>query len=108
MDANMSKFVLSDWQSKVLYSPSGIQPQALHADAHFHVLLGGLQPGRRIPVHPELGAVYYILQGAGWMTVDAERFPIQAGAIIGMGDGAARGIEAETQLAFLAVRAGAD
>jgi hypothetical protein len=40
------------------------------------------------------------------MTVDAERFPIEEGAVISMGNGAARGIEAQTPLAFLAVRAG--
>ncbi len=38
------------------------------------------------------------------MTVDEERFRIEAGAVITMDNGTARGIEAETQLAFLAVR----
>lgn len=103
----MAKFILPDWQSKVVYSPSGVQPQVLQDDAQFKVVLGGLQPGQRIPVHPEQGAVFCILEGRGWMTVDGERFPIQAGAIISMGDGATRGFEAETNLAFLAVRDGA-
>lgn len=102
----MSKTLLADWQERVVFSENGPQPQILVENNLFKVVLAGLKPGQRIPVHPELGAVYYILQGAGWMTVDEERFPIQAGAIITMGNGAARGMEAETPLAFLAVRAG--
>jgi quercetin dioxygenase-like cupin family protein len=88
----------------VVFSEKGPQPQILEENSLFKVILAGLEPGQSIPVHPELGAVYYILQGAGWMTVDEERFPIEEGAIITMGNGAARGMEAETHLAFLAVR----
>ena len=38
------------------------------------------------------------------MTVDGERLPVSAGATIVMPEGAVRGLEAETQLAFIAVR----
>ncbi len=38
------------------------------------------------------------------MTVDEERFAIEAGATVITPDGAVRGIEAETRLAFLATR----
>ncbi len=100
----MSKYLLSDWKERVVFSAGGPQPQILEENELFKVVLAGLEPGQHIPVHPELGAVYYILQGAGWMTVDDERFPIEAGAVISMGNGAARGVEAETRLAFLAVR----
>lgn len=40
------------------------------------------------------------------MTVDGERFPVAAWAVISMDNGAARGLEAQTPLAFLAVRTG--
>jgi quercetin dioxygenase-like cupin family protein len=100
----MSKSVLADWKERVVFSENGPQPQTLEENSLFKVIVAGLEPGQRIPVHPELGAVYCILQGAGWMTVDEERFPIEAGAIITMGNGAKRGIEADTSLAFLAVR----
>jgi len=102
----MSKHLLADWKERVIFSENGPQPQVLEENSLFKVILAGLNPGQRIPVHPELGAVYYILQGNGWMTVDEERFPIKEGAIISMGNSAARGMEAETPLAFLAVRTG--
>ena len=100
----MSKTLLADWKERVVFSENGPQPQVLAENSLFKVVLAGLEPGQRIPVHPELGAVYYILQGTGWMTVDEERFPIEAGAVITMENRAERGMEAETPLAFLAVR----
>jgi quercetin dioxygenase-like cupin family protein len=100
----MSKTMLADWKEKVVFSETGPQPQIFEENDLFKVILAGLKPGQSIPVHPELGAVYYILQGTGWMTVDDERFPIKEGAVISMGNGAARGIDAQTPLAFLAVR----
>ena len=102
----MTNYKLADWKERVVFSENGPQPQILEENNLFKVIVAGIKPGQRIPVHPELGAVYYILQGSGWMTVDEDRFPIEAGAVISMGNGAARGIEAETPLAFLAVRAG--
>jgi quercetin dioxygenase-like cupin family protein len=102
----MSKYLLENWEERVVFSDNSPQPQILEENSLFKVILAGLAPGQCIPVHPELGAVYYILQGAGWMTVDEERFPIEAGAVITMGNGAARGLEAGTSLAFLAVRSG--
>ena len=97
---------LQDWKEKVVFSDQGPQPQVLQNDSLFKVLIAGLKPGQRIPVHPELSSVYYILQGSGWMTVDEERFPIESGAVITMGNGAERGVEATTPLVFLAVRTG--
>lgn len=102
----MSNYKLADWKERVVFSENGPQPQILEENSLFKVIVAGIKPGQCIPVHPELGAVYYILQGNGWMTVEEDRFPIEAGVVISMGNGAARGIEAETPLAFLAVRAG--
>jgi quercetin dioxygenase-like cupin family protein len=42
------------------------------------------------------------------MVVDAERFVLAAGATVIAPRGSRRGIEAETRLAFLAVRVGPD
>ena len=100
----MTKKMTANWKERIIFSETGPQPQILEENGLFKVVLAGLQPGQQIPVHPELGAVYYILQGNGWMTVGEERFPIEAGAVISMENGAARGMEAQTPLAFLAVR----
>lgn len=102
----MLKFSLADWKERVVFSKTGPQPQILQEDSLFKVILAGLEPGQSIPVHPELGAVYVILQGTGWMTVDEERFPIEEGAVISMPNSAARGMEASTPLVFVAVRTG--
>jgi mannose-6-phosphate isomerase-like protein (cupin superfamily) len=48
--------------------------------------------------------VYHILEGEGQMTVDDQTFPIQQGTVIVMDEGAKRGMLAETQLVFIAVR----
>ncbi len=102
----MSKHLLGNWKERVVYSENGPQPQILEENNLFKVVVAGLEPGQAIPVHPEQGAVYTILQGSGWMTVNDERFPIETGSVISMGNGAVRGMEAETQLVFLAVRTG--
>ncbi len=86
----MLKSVLANWKEKVVFSKDGPQPQVLEENGLFKVVLAGLEPGQKIPAHPELGAVYTILQGAGWMTVDEERFRIEAGAVITMDNGTAR------------------
>lgn len=95
---------IPDWQAQVTYGEDGPQPTMLMVDDKVKVIMAGLQPGQRIPEHPEASAVYHFLTGSGWMTVDGERLRVTAGTTIVMPAGAARGLEAETQLAFLATR----
>lgn len=102
----MSSFLLGNWKERVVFSKDGPKPQVLEENNLFKVILAGLEAGQSIPAHPEQGAVYTILQGNGWMTVDGDRFPVTEGAIISMGNGAARGLEALTPIVFLAVRTG--
>lgn len=96
--------VIPDWRDSVVYSAEQPQPQILMADDHVKVLIAGLEPGQRIPEHPEAAAMYHILDGSGWMTVDGKRWPVRAGATVVMPAGTVRGMEAETRLAFLATR----
>lgn len=94
-----------DWRAKVVFSPEGPRPQVLMENAGFKVVLAGLEPGQKIPVHPEGAGVFNFLEGEGWMQVGDQRFPIKPGTIILAPAGAPRGMEAETRLAFLAARA---
>lgn len=94
-----------NWQDRIVFSAAAPQPQALLEAGGFRVILAGLEPGQRIPPHPEAAALYHILAGTGWMTVDDERFAVAPGATVVMAAGARRGLEAETRLAFLAARA---
>ena len=100
----MAQMLWPDWREKVVYSAGGPQPQSLVDNEKFKVLVAGLEPGQKIPPHPEGAAMYHFLEGNGWMIVDGERLPVQPGATVITGAGAARGMEAGTRLAFLAVR----
>jgi quercetin dioxygenase-like cupin family protein len=100
----MTPVLCLDWKEKVVYSTAGPQPQVLLENEKIKVLIAGLEPGQMIPPHPSTLAVYHFLDGTGWMRVDGERFAIGSGATVIAPAGSARGIEAETRLAFLATR----
>jgi quercetin dioxygenase-like cupin family protein len=100
----MTPLVYPDWRSKVVFSGDGPQPQILVENEKLKVVVAGLEAGQRIPAHPESLAMYHFLDGSGWMTVAGERVAVSAGATVVAPQGAPRGIEADTQLAFLAAR----
>lgn len=100
----MTALVYPDWKEKIVYSNNGPQPQFLLDNDQMRVVLAGLEAGQKIPQHADKVAMYHVLQGSGWMLVDSERIPLSAGMTVIVPDGAARGIEAETRLAFLATR----
>jgi quercetin dioxygenase-like cupin family protein len=93
-----------DWKEIIVYGSDGPQPTVLMANEKAKSLVAGLEPGAKIPDHAESQALYHFLEGTGWMTVDGERLPVKAGSTIVMPQGAVRGLEAETRLAFIAVR----
>ena len=97
-----------DWRALVKYSAPGPEPILLRDDEEVRVLVAGLEPGGRIPAHPERLAVYHVLEGEGEMVVEGSRFALAAGTTVIAPRGSSRGIEAETRLAFLAVRIGPD
>lgn len=92
------------WRDTVIFAPEGPQPQILMDNDRVKIIMAGLEPGQKIPEHAENSAMYHFLEGSGWMIVDDERIPVQPGVTIVMPDGAVRGLEAETRLAFLATR----
>jgi quercetin dioxygenase-like cupin family protein len=67
-------------------------------------VIAGLQPGKKMPPHAEGPAIFHFLDGTGQMIVEEEIFSVQTGTTVIVPNGAIRGIEAITQLAFLAVR----
>ena len=92
------------WKNHVTYGDERPSPQTMIENDRVRVIIAGLKAGQRIPVHPEAAAVYHILEGEGTMTVDDQTFPIQQGKVVVMDEGAKRGMLAETQLVFMAVR----
>jgi len=100
----MTPILYPNWKEKVVFSAAGPQPQILAETDTLKVILGGLEAGQQIPLHPEGLALYYFLEGTGWMNVEDERFAVQPGTIVITPAGAKRGVDAETRLAFLATR----
>jgi quercetin dioxygenase-like cupin family protein len=100
----MEPIFIADWQEKAVFGSSSPQPVLLTENEKLKVILGCLERGQRIPVHPEALAVYHFLEGTGWMTVAGERFAVSPGATVITPEGALRGVEAETRLVFLASR----
>lgn len=99
-----SQVLFPNWKDKVLYPAEGAQPQLLEESEKFKVVIAGLEPGQKIPLHPESQGIYIFLEGSGEMTVNAETFIVEAGSTVITPDGANRGIEASTRLAFIAVK----
>ena len=93
-----------NWREKIVYSAEEPQPHILMTNDKVKVIVSGLEPAQKIPEHAENAAMYHFLEGSGWMIVDGERLAVSPGATVVMPDGAVRGMEAETRLAFLATR----
>ncbi len=93
-----------DVKTNVVFSADGPEPQSLHAEGQLKVIAVGMKSGQKIPVHPEGLAVYIFVEGNGYMIVDQERLKVGPGTTVITREGAPRGIEAETQLIFLAAR----
>jgi quercetin dioxygenase-like cupin family protein len=93
-----------DAKTQAVFGENGPQPQFLVDEANFKVILGGLEAGQQIPVHPEALALYHFLAGTGAMTVDDEQYPITPGATVITPAGARRGMQAETRVIFLAAK----
>jgi quercetin dioxygenase-like cupin family protein len=106
MSSTLSVTLYPDWKELVAFSNEGPKPHHLIKTEQFTALIAGLEPGQEIPPHPEASAIYHFLEGNGWMIVDGQRFPVKPGATIVVQQGASRGMEAETQLAFIAAKAG--
>lgn len=93
-----------DTKAQAVFGVHGPQPQFLLDEVNFKVIVGALEPGQQIPVHPEALAMYHFLAGTGTMTVDEEQFPITAGATVITPAGARRGMQAATRVIFLAAK----
>jgi quercetin dioxygenase-like cupin family protein len=98
-------FYLPRTKDKAVFSPDGPKPQFLVDTPHFKVLVAGLEPGQQIPLHPDVTAMYYFLEGSGLITVGEESYAIQPGVTVIAPEGAARGMNARTRVIFLGAKA---
>lgn len=101
-----SQTLYPDWKDLVTFASDGPKPHHLLKTEQLTALVAGLEAGQKIPPHSEAQAIYHFLEGTGWMIVDGQRFPVKPGSTVVVPHGASRGMEAETQLVFLAAKAG--
>jgi quercetin dioxygenase-like cupin family protein len=102
----MPPIYYADARQQVRYTPEGPQPQFVLDVDQTKIVLAGLEPGQRIPTHPEAMGLYTILEGTGSMQVGEEVFPLSPGTVVVVPAGMARGVVAETRLSFVAARFG--
>jgi quercetin dioxygenase-like cupin family protein len=100
----METIYIQDVRERAAFSPAGPRQDVLLDSDHMKSLIAGIEPGQRIPVHPEGLSVYYFVEGTGWMTVDGERYAVGPGTVLVLPNGAARGLEVDTRLIFVATR----
>jgi len=100
-ETNMIELPRFQWVEGVAFGAEGPDPQPLLENDEIKVVLVGLEPMQRIPPHPVPSAVYYFIEGSGWMTVDEDRFEVEPGLVVRTPEGAQRSIEAATRLVFL-------
>lgn len=98
------RVLYADWKEVVVYSTKGMQPQVLVETEQYKSVIAGLAAGNSMPPHAEGPAIFHFLEGSGRVIVGQETFAVHAGSTVIVPDGAERGIEAQSQLAFLAVR----
>ena len=81
-------------------------PRILKVTPDYKVPLICLKTGQSIPPHASGTGIFYILSGAGIMTVGSEKNKVTAGDMVIVDKGAERGIEATEDLTAFAVHLG--
>ncbi len=87
------------------FSQDGPGKVFLHETEEYAALIVGLKPGQQIPPHAGARAVYYVVEGEGWLTLNDERREVKPGMAMVAQPGDRRGMEARTSMTVLASRA---
>lgn len=104
MSETISQAYVQDTKSLAVFSAGGPNPQFLVDTPQFGVLVVGLEPGGRIPLHSGEPAMYHIIEGEGLMTVGDETYDLRPGATVIVPGGVRRGMNARTRVVFLAAK----
>jgi mannose-6-phosphate isomerase-like protein (cupin superfamily) len=104
MPDTIPEIYFADIKTRAVFAVDGPQPQFLVDTPEFKTVVVGLEAGQQIPLHPDVAAVYYFLEGSGLMTVGDETFAIQPGVTILTPAGAMRGMNAKTRIIFLGAK----
>lgn len=96
--------VIPDWHEAVRFGDQRPQPNVLADTELQRVVLGALRAGQSIPTHADRGGTFVFLEGTGTFHVAGQDLPAVPGLVVQLADDTPRGVDAETDLVFLAVR----
>lgn len=96
---------LIDINDKVEFADE-FRPRILKVADGFKVPLICMEPGQEIPPHPSGTGIFFIVSGAGVMTVDGEEVDVREGNMVFIDEGTSRGIRATERLTAFAVHIG--
>jgi len=96
--------ILGSYRDAVAFRPERFNPVSVAAGAHMKAVLTCLEPGQFIPIHrPGVDMALIILEGDGQVVSGDTQEAVQAGAVIFVPAGEARGVKAQTRLVALHV-----
>ena len=61
-----------NWREIVVYSETQPKPHVLVETDKYKAVIGGLEPGGKMPAHPEGPAIFHFLEGTGRIAVGEE------------------------------------
>jgi quercetin dioxygenase-like cupin family protein len=96
--------VLELYRDLVAFRPERFNPVLVAAGAHMKAVLTCLEAGQFIPVHkPGVDMVLLILEGDGQVVAGDSQEAVNAGSVVFVPAGEARGLKAETGMVALHV-----
>jgi len=98
-------FIVTDWREKVTFGEEGPAPTLLVEDELQKVVLGTVKAGQSIPLHADRGGTFVFLDGTGTFHAGDQQLQAQPGMIVHLAENTVRGVDAETDMVFLAIRA---
>ena len=94
-----------DVKATAQFSNAGPGRVFLHDTEEYAAIIVGLDAGQSILPHSGARAVYCVIEGEGWLTLNDERREAKPGLAMVAQPGDRRGMEARTRMVVLASRA---
>lgn len=89
---------------EAVFSSKGFLARRLHRSSRMRVLVLGLNPGQRIPAHPDrVDTLFLVVEGSGKFIIDEQEHEVSPGAFVSVKAGVSRGIEACTKMIVLMI-----
>jgi quercetin dioxygenase-like cupin family protein len=98
----VSYTLIPNLAGEVQIPENGILSRTLYQDGHVKILVFGFAPGQELSAHTApMSASIYIHSGEARLTLDADTFDVQSGALVHMPPHLQHGIVAKTPVIML-------